>query len=135
MPIGIKANETWRFQLQCDRKPDGTLDPTATVWILRTLSATADARVRDALATVILPRAGDATDAPQRAQFNSGSQMLEILREGLAGVENFFYADGTPVPFEARNLSNFLTALSPEHRIELANAITERTQVPASLGN
>jgi len=60
----------------------------------------------------------------------SGSTTINVLKMGLKGVRNFRAADGSEVPFTTTKQGSevsdtFLSRIAPEHRRELANAITE----------
>ena len=122
MARALTPNQTFEHVLAEDRdlKPD---DPDRTVWILRTLSAGEEAEIQDSAAAVESDGAA--------ISVRTGSITLETLRRGLVGVRNFRDEKGAQVvpSFTVNGRKRvvddtFISAIRPEHRRELANAIS-----------
>lgn len=127
MPIAIDPSKPWSYVLQCDR---ALPEDQRTIWSLRPLTVSQYAKLQDSIAAV------DREAGTVRV--TSGTQAVEALRLGLAGVERFFGWDGKPVLFASKfskTLSmeivtdDFLNRLHPDWRDELARAITEHNQL------
>lgn len=123
MPIAIDPSKPWRYVLQCDLPCDAD---SRTVWLLRPLTVGQYAKLQDSIAAV------DRESGTVRV--TSGTQVIEALRLGLAGVERFNDAAGKEVPFTTKFnkthsldivTDDFLNRLHPDWRDELARAITE----------
>lgn len=119
------------------RKPGGTFnyvsknDPdkeNPTVFHLKNLDASDQARIEDSLATGKAP-VGGSRDEDVRIEVSSGTNVLRILNAGLDGWENFKDENGNEVEFikdgRGKPKSDMFNYLPPSLRRELSNAITE----------
>ena len=121
------------------RKPGGTFkhisknDPdkeNPTIFLLKVLDASEQARIEDNLATGKAPMGGS-RDEDVRIEVSSGTNVLRILGSGLEGWENFAdpEKEGEFIEFEkdgrGKPKQNMFNYLSPLLRRELSNAITE----------
>lgn len=129
-PIAITPATEWEWQLEEDRAEDGSIDHGKTVFRLGALTAEQEARIEDMGTELIVGESG-----VTGGKLNRGSVTIEILRYGLRGWRNFNDAEGAPVEWKSeggkppRCAPSCLSALSGEHRRQIANAITERQRV------
>lgn len=126
MPIAFDPTRPWEYILKEDR---GTEKPTR--FHLIALDVGDEAALQDRLVAV--------DGATKTTRVATGSHALEILRAGLVGWDDFFDAGGNAVPFDVDKSRRMrgrdpvsdasLKRLSPKHRTELADAITERNTI------
>lgn len=127
MARALIPNQQFEYTLLDDRDlPDDA--PDKTVWILRGLSAAEEAEVQDTAAAY-------ETDG-EAVSIRSGTLSLETLRRGLVGVRKFLDAKGNAVApsFTVAGKKRivddtFLSSIHPDHRRELANAISAGARV------
>lgn len=123
--LALNPNTEFDYVLESqrdDKKQD------QIIWKLKMLSAKEDELLDNAWSLV-----------EGEMKLNLGTQTRLALDIGLVGVENFFYADGTPVTIErsTRKMHGFvrqltdetLSAIPKEVRGELAKAIMEGSQI------
>jgi len=145
MPIALTPDETWKFQLEDDylEKPElddkgnvvkkGKPDPAGTWWTLQALPAYIETRIQNMLEGEI------GKDGKTVVRYNRCDVDELILVNGIASVENWKTATGSDVPLKRRKEANgrmvleqsVLNFIAHKHRLQLANAITERTKVSA----
>lgn len=123
MPIALTPAETFEYQLKCDRLPDGSVNPDATVFVFKPLTVQGEAQIQNR--SFVISAAG------QLEQFNLGSNILARLEFGLKGWRNFKDAAGVDVPFSIDALSR----LSPAHRTELSDAHRAHYSLTPEEGN
>jgi len=119
MVFAIDPTQPFDFVLECDR---GLPYEEQTIWELKPLNVREAAKIEDG--AVLFKEGGS------EAAVASGSTTINVLKMGLKGVRNFRAADGSEVPFTTTKQGSevsdtFLSRIAPEHRRELANAITE----------
>lgn len=141
MPLALTPHETWKYQLIDDRLPDpdgrrtreSKLDPNGTTWTLRSIPASVQAQISDAIRFA----AGSGEVCPNR-----GTIMRLQLEHGVESVENWADEKGATMTLRKRTVSGrevvdleFLDRMTVEHRVELSNAIENREKVTAAEGN
>lgn len=119
MVFAIDPSQPFDYVLKCDRELP---HEEQTVWELKPLDVREAAQIEDG--AVLFNSDG------QEAKVASGSTTIKILQLGLKGVRNFRNRDGSEVQFTTAKKGTvvsdtFLSRIGPEHRRELANAITE----------
>ena len=140
MVIATNPVEEFIFYLSEDMALE---KPKRTAWKILALNVSQRSKLEDGRAMGTMDDAGELTGFAIR----SGSVVLECIRAGLRGVENFNDADGSEVPYEqAKKMMNvlgknvlppsddFLDRIAPRHRQEIANAIELNTRVTAEEG-
>ena len=137
MVIGVHPEETWTYVLECDieaREKDPTFVPTE--FMLGPISARKQARIEDSLTTMTGHGTGkrNSKDDGQEFSVNVGSQTRDILAAGLRGWSDFFFKNGDPIPFKTRDAGGEATDetigyIPADHRKEIADAITERSEI------
>lgn len=118
MPIAIDPKKTWTYVLECDRALPASQQ---TRWKLKALTVAEHARIADGASSFHRE-----TGTIRIAQ---GTEVLETLRAGLVGCENFIDAAGLLVQFNQSD--EFLSRLRPEWRAELAAAIKDHNTLDA----
>jgi hypothetical protein len=138
MPVALTPDETWDFQLIEDRKPDGTLDPSKTIFQCGALTPQDDADILDTEFAI----SRGTTGAGQLEQYRFGTRNLLACLRGLRGWRNFTDASGALIPFKTIAMGQRmlcdpanLAFLSLAHRTELALAIVARSKVTVNEGN
>lgn len=138
MPIAITPATTWDWQLEEDRAEDGSIDEAKTVFILGALTAAQEAKVEDMGGELVYDQANP-TAGEVVGRIRRGSSTLEILRYGLRGWRNFYTEEGSDVKWENGGSgtckASCMDYISSEHRVQIANAITERQRVTPLEGN
>lgn len=135
MPIAISPDESWEYQLVCDRVPNGNgqrdeackADSSGTFFSLRPLTPRAEASIEDSCITLGPGAGGKLVVSGARL----GERSVEILSRCLTGWRQFKDASGAEVKFE-KDMDTNLARLAPEHRHELAAAVSGRTRVSLS---
>jgi len=137
MARAIDPTVAFDYVLSADREEDADC---VTTWKLRPLTARQLAQIED----------GTGSYDPDTGQVavRQGTVVLETLRNGIAGVENFLGSDDAEVEFATENVGKkygvtirvptyaFLDKIHPDDRRELCNAITEQTRLSeADRGN
>lgn len=133
MPIAISPNESWEYQLVCDRIPNErgertaecNADPAGTFFSLLPLTPRDEASIEDSCITLGPGSSGGLVVNGARL----GARSIEILSRSLSGWRNFRDADGMPVPFDPKDKEANIARLEPAHRHELAGAVSGRTRV------
>lgn len=122
MAIAVDPERTFDYVLQEER--DLPIEQQ-TVWKIKVLTARELAEIEDNTSRI---------DKEGVLQVRHGSVVLNTLRKGLRGWENFQDAQGNPVPFRDNNgvprEDNF-DRMRPAWRREICNAITEQNRLTA----
>jgi len=118
----------FKYVLRCDRALNKDMQ---TSFLLRRLSAEENAQIEDAIRYSSTASSVAGNDPEVTVVQSPGSTVLEILRVGLKGWENFLDEDHNPIAFTAPSgmdstcpMSN-IDKIHPDHRHELARAIEE----------
>jgi hypothetical protein len=128
MPIALTPNETWKYQLEDDRK-NGKLDPKGTLWTLRPITGAVQRQIQDLIQF-------EFSENKQLVLANRGRVLELLLAHGVCAVENWADAAGKPISVELQKVNGcevaniaFADRLLPQHQTELGNAIDNRTKV------
>ena len=139
MPLALTPHETWKYQLISDRIPDGDgrrtktskLNPDGPIWTLRSIPAGVHARITDAIEL-----------AEGSICLNRGTVALMLLEHGVESVENWTDEKGNTITLRKRTVGGrevvdleFLDRMTPDDRVELANAVENREKVTPHEGN
>jgi len=116
MPIAIDPGRVVDYVLEADRKLP---KEKQTIFKVKVLRATELARLQDEFS--VFNRDGSFT-------IKTGSKELAILDMGITGWENFKDKNGKTIPFDEKNPDRW-DVLRRDYRTELANFITEQTQL------
>ena len=137
MARAVDPTTPFDYILKADREEDADC---VTTWKLRPLTARQLAQIED----------GTGSYDPDTGHVSvlQGTVVLETLRRGLAGAENFRASDDSVIEFDTENTGKkhgqtmraptyaFIDKIHPDDRRELCNAITEQTRLTeADRGN
>jgi hypothetical protein len=137
MARAVDPTTSFDYILKADREEDADC---VTTWKLRPLTARQLAQIEDGT--------GSYDPDTGHVAVRQGTVVLETLRSGLAGVDNFLDSGDTAIEFVTENTGKrhgvnvlvptyaFLDKIHPDDRRELCNAITEQTRLTeADRGN
>lgn len=116
MAVAVDPNRTFDYVLKEDRELPAEQQ---TVFKLKVLSARELAGLEDSVSVM---------DKDGNWQVKVGTKVLEILRLGLKGWKNLWRTSEITEPFKGIG-DESLDLLRPEWRRELADAITEQTNL------
>jgi len=134
VPIAIDPNQTWDYVLKEDRELQ---KDKQTVFVLGALSASAESEIEDSAGSLKLDMSKVAVgDLQSTWHSNTNQNAIKILRAGLKGVQYFYNDKNELIEFDTEKAQGkdvvsdkFLTRLTRDQRIELANAITEKIKM------
>lgn len=117
MVIAIDPERTFDYVLQEEKEKENP-----TIFKLKILAARELAEIEDNVSSFVSGK------GEVELRIRPGTEILQILRRGLKGWENFKDDKGKDIPFRENNgvprEDNF-DRLRPEWRREISNAITE----------
>jgi hypothetical protein len=127
MAIALNPDKEQLYILEEDRELP---EEEQTRWFIRTLNAVQYYRAQDNV--IELHATGRANDRETKTRILSGTQEMNALIDGIAGVENFKDEHGVDQnwpdrPNDAKR--TFLSKLRPRWRRELAQAILGDSEV------